>query len=179
MKAMLRDSFLRSPSCGACEKCAAEDYAACPALDEGDWPAFWRLARATRASGEDLMAVIQAAMEYQTARPTPAPPGSPSPGGSTSLKSREPSPSRGPSLPAAFADLPDGRPDRHSGCSALTGLSPRLFLNVVYAWLAARCPDDDARKKLDEELHAPAGGWDAAERNLWTAIMNAPDPGRG
>jgi hypothetical protein len=49
----------------------------------------------------------------------------------------------------------------------------------VYAWLAARCADADARKKLDEELYAPAGGWDQAERDLMAAIMRAPDPPGG
>jgi hypothetical protein len=33
------------------------------------------------------------------------------------------------------------------------------------------------RKRLDEELYAPAGGWEQAERDLMTKIMHAPDPG--
>lgn len=48
----------------------------------------------------------------------------------------------------------------------------------MYAHLAASCAGDpDARKRLDEDLYAPASGWDAAERNLMTAIMRAPAPG--
>ena len=51
-------------------------------------------------------------------------------------------------------------------------LTPRQFGNVVYARLAAACLDGDARKALDEDLYAPLIGWEAAERNLWTAIMS-------
>ena len=50
------------------------------------------------------------------------------------------------------------------------GLTPRQFGNVVYARLAASCPDEESRKRLDEDLYAPLGGWDAAERNLMAAI---------
>ena len=49
---------------------------------------------------------------------------------------------------------------------------------MVFAHLAAQCPDAEARKQLEEELYAPAGGWDAAEKRLRAAIMAAPDPGR-
>jgi len=49
-----------------------------------------------------------------------------------------------------------------------------MFCNVVYARLAAGCLEERDRKRLDEELYAPAGGWDAAERNLWKVIMSAP-----
>jgi hypothetical protein len=34
-----------------------------------------------------------------------------------------------------------------------------------------------AREKLDEELYAPMGGWDAADQRLWAAVMSAPDVG--
>jgi hypothetical protein len=108
LKSMIRDGFIRTPCCGACEQCVAEDYAGCPQLDEGDWPRFWRLAKATRASAEELMEVVQKLVEAQTARPTQQPSDSSSPGGSSSPKSREPSPWPGRSLPAAFADLPAG-----------------------------------------------------------------------
>jgi hypothetical protein len=55
-------------------------------------------------------------------------------------------------------------------------LSPRQFGNVVYARLAAGCGDAKSRRELDEELYAPMGGWDAADRRLWTQIHAAPDP---
>ncbi len=42
-----------------------------------------------------------------------------------------------------------------------------MLCNVVYARLAAGCADNESRQKLDEELYAPAGGWEPAERNLW------------
>lgn len=55
-------------------------------------------------------------------------------------------------------------------------LTARQFGNVVYARLAAQCLDGEDRKRLDEELYAPMGGWEAAEQRLWAAIM-APAPG--
>jgi hypothetical protein len=47
---------------------------------------------------------------------------------------------------------------------------------VVYAHLAAGCAGDpEARKRLDEDLYAPLGGWDNAERKLMALIAAAPD----
>lgn len=51
-----------------------------------------------------------------------------------------------------------------------------MFANLVYARLTAGCMDADARRQLDEELYAPAGGWEAADQRLMAAIMAAPDP---
>jgi hypothetical protein len=108
LKSMIRDGFIRTPSCGGCEACTDERYDECEQLDEGDWPRFWRFVKAVRADAEELMGVVQKLVEHQTARPTQQPSGSSSPGGSSSEKSREPSPWPGRSLPAAFAGLPEG-----------------------------------------------------------------------
>jgi hypothetical protein len=57
----------------------------------------------------------------------------------------------------------------------------RLFCNLVYARLASACPDGESRDGLDRELGAPAGGWDAAERELWRRVneANARQAGEG
>lgn len=103
---MLEGAFLLAPSCGTCKACVDERYGDCPQRDPGDWPKFWRFARAVNATTEELMDVVQAAVEHATARPTSAPSGSSPPGRSTSRKSRGRSSSE--ELPAAFANLPEG-----------------------------------------------------------------------
>jgi hypothetical protein len=35
------------------------------------------------------------------------------------------------------------------------------------------------RRRLDEELYAPAGGWEKADRDLMDKIMRAPDSDPG
>ncbi|HEY5987042.1 MAG TPA: hypothetical protein VIV12_11805 [Streptosporangiaceae bacterium] len=55
-------------------------------------------------------------------------------------------------------------------------MTPRVFCNVVYARLAAACLDAKERERLDQEVYAPAIGWEQADRNLWKAVMSAPDP---
>jgi hypothetical protein len=49
----------------------------------------------------------------------------------------------------------------------------------VYARLVADCQRAEdpykAREKLDEELYAPLGGWEAADRRLWAAVMSASE----
>ncbi len=107
MYEMLRGCFVLAPSCGECEECDAERYEACPARDPGDWPAFRRRALAVHADGEEIMKVVEQAMEQITARPTLPRSGSSSPARPPSANSREPS-SLPEGLPAAFRDLPEG-----------------------------------------------------------------------
>lgn len=102
---MIEGAFILTYSCGTCETCQDERYEECPQRDPGDWPAFWRLARATGATGDELMEIVQAGVEQATARPTPAPSGSSSPGRVTSVNSKGSSSSR---VPEAFAKLPPG-----------------------------------------------------------------------
>jgi thiol-disulfide isomerase/thioredoxin len=105
MKEMIRDSFVQVPSCGTCEACEAERYDDCPALDLGDFPKFWRFAKAVRVPADELLEVVQQAIEQATARPTPARSGSSSPARSRSANSKGSSSSR--ELPAAFQELAD------------------------------------------------------------------------
>ena len=100
MKAMLRDCFLQAPSCGTCAACEAEDYDACPSLDLGDFPKFWRFVKAVRPAADELFEVVQGATEQAMARPTPARSGSSSPARSRSANSKGPSSS--PEVPEAF-----------------------------------------------------------------------------
>jgi hypothetical protein len=106
MKEMIRDSFVQVPSCGTCEACEDERYDECPTLDLGDFPRFWRFVKAVRVPADELLEVVQQAIEQATARPTPARSGSSSPARSRSANSKASSSSR--ELPAAFADLPAG-----------------------------------------------------------------------
>jgi hypothetical protein len=102
MKDMIRGCFVLHPACGTCEQCEAENYDSCPEADPGDWPRFWRLARATGADAEELMEVVTAATEQALARPTRARSGSSSPARRPSANSKALS-----SLPPAFQELAD------------------------------------------------------------------------
>jgi hypothetical protein len=104
---MLRASFIVTFSCGSCEACIEDRFDECPALDEGEWPAFWRFAAAVGATGDELMEVVTQASEHATARPTPAPSGSSPPAPTTSRKSKARS-SSGGRVPAEFAALQPG-----------------------------------------------------------------------
>ncbi|HEY5987041.1 MAG TPA: hypothetical protein VIV12_11800 [Streptosporangiaceae bacterium] len=108
IKDVLRDMFVQRPACGACEACDAELYAQCPQFDPGDWPKFWRLARAVHADGEDLFGVATQAMEQLAARPTRPPSGFSPPGPPPSPRSRERSSPLPADLPEAFRKLPEG-----------------------------------------------------------------------
>lgn len=54
-------------------------------------------------------------------------------------------------------------------------MSPRLYCNVIYATLTARCGEKKDRDDLDRDLYAPMGGWGAAEQRLWGRVADAPD----
>lgn len=54
----------------------------------------------------------------------------------------------------------------------LDGLNPRLLCNITYAYLTARL-DPKQREAFDADLHAPPGGWDAADAALQKAILTA------
>jgi len=106
MYEMLRGCFILAPACGACEACDGERYGDCPQFDPGDWPKFRRRALATGADGEEIMKVVEQAMEQAAARPTPPRSGSSSPARPASPNSKGPSSS--PGLPDAFRKLPEG-----------------------------------------------------------------------
>jgi len=103
MYEMIRGCFIQSPACGTCEACDEERFDDCPKFDAGDWPRFRRVATAVCAGGDEILKVVQDAMEQITARPTKPAPGSSPPPPPGSGNSKEPS-----SLPAAFRALPDG-----------------------------------------------------------------------
>lgn len=48
-------------------------------------------------------------------------------------------------------------------------MSPRMFCNVVLAWLSEGL-DGEGRKALERELYAPADGWDAADQRVFAAL---------
>jgi len=48
-----------------------------------------------------------------------------------------------------------------------------MFGNLVYARLAAACPERADRERLDAELCAPLRGWDAVNRELMAMINSA------
>jgi hypothetical protein len=50
---------------------------------------------------------------------------------------------------------------------------------VVYAWLLARCADTEAREQMVQSIYAPPGGWDAAEKGMFAAIMAAGGDSEG
>jgi hypothetical protein len=52
----------------------------------------------------------------------------------------------------------------------------RIALNRIHAYLLAGL-DTEGRRALDEALTAPAGGWEAAEERLLTAIDRAAQEG--
>jgi hypothetical protein len=54
----------------------------------------------------------------------------------------------------------------------------RVVCNVVYAHLVAGL-DAEGREKLDAELDAPLGGWDAVEARLWRRFDEAAAAGGG
>ncbi len=101
MKAMIKGCFTLTYSCGTCPACQDDDYDACPQLDLGDFPRFWRLVEAAGVGAEELMGVVEAGMEQAMARPTRAPSGSssPAPRASGNSKGRSSSPGR---VPEAF-----------------------------------------------------------------------------
>jgi hypothetical protein len=103
---MIRGVFVQHPACGACEACDADQFDVCPQFDPGDFPRFWRVAKATAASAEDLLGVVQQAIEQATARPTPPPSGSSAPGRPASASSKDPFLQQ--DLPEAFRKLPPG-----------------------------------------------------------------------
>jgi hypothetical protein len=105
MKDMIRDTFVQHPSCGTCEACMDERYDDCPDLDLGDFPAFWRFVKAVRVPADELLQVVQQAIEQSTARPTGARSGSSSPARSSSANSKVPSSSLPGELPPAFRKL--------------------------------------------------------------------------
>jgi hypothetical protein len=82
-----------------------ERYDDCPELDLGDFPAFWRFVKAVRPPADELLEVVQQAIEQATARPTGARSGSSSPARSSSANLKVPSSS--PALPPAFQALAD------------------------------------------------------------------------
>jgi hypothetical protein len=45
--------------------------------------------------------------------------------------------------------------------------------------MAGQCLDGKDRQRLDEDLYAPPGGWEAADERLRAAIAAAPDPEGG
>jgi len=46
----------------------------------------------------------------------------------------------------------------------------------VYAWLLSGCAGDpEARKKLEDQIYAPAQGIDSLNEQFW-AVINEPDP---
>jgi hypothetical protein len=104
MYEMIRGCFIMAPACGTCEACDDERFDECPAFDAGDWPRFKRVATAVCAGGDEILKVVQQAMEQITARPTSAGPGSSPPEPPPSANSKDPY----SSLPAAFRALPDG-----------------------------------------------------------------------
>jgi hypothetical protein len=103
---MIRGVFIQSPACGACDACDNDRFDDCAQFDAGDFPRFWRVAKATSASGDDLFGVVKQAIEQAAARPTRPPSGSSRPGrlASASLKA----PSLPQDLPEAFRNLPPG-----------------------------------------------------------------------
>lgn len=75
---MLRDCFVVAPPCDECETCRGTekiepDPDRCPHQDLGDWPRFEMDASRKKATPEDLMAVIQDAVQLIAARPTRRP----------------------------------------------------------------------------------------------------------
>jgi len=103
MHELIRGCFIQAPACGTCEACDDERFDECPQFDAGDWPRFRRTATAVCAGPDEILKVVQEAMEQITARPTSAPPGSSPPAPQPSGNSRDPS-----SLPEAFRRLPPG-----------------------------------------------------------------------
>ncbi len=55
-------------------------------------------------------------------------------------------------------------------------MSPRLYANITYAWLAEGLPPE-MRDKLDRELTAPVGGWDEAQRRAFARLADLAEPG--
>ena len=49
-------------------------------------------------------------------------------------------------------------------------MSPRMFANVVYAWLMSRAVDGESRARIDATLYAPVEGADALQRNFLANI---------
>jgi hypothetical protein len=103
---MIRGVFVQHPACGACEECDGERFDHCPEFKPGDFPRFWRVAKATGATAEDLLSVVQQAIEQATARPTLPRSGSSQPARPLSANSK--APSLPPDLPEAFRKLPPG-----------------------------------------------------------------------
>lgn len=77
MYAMLRDCIDQgTPPCGECEECLTQPGVpdpACPDYDGGEWGRFEAHALVTKATADELFAVVQEAMQVITARPTRQP----------------------------------------------------------------------------------------------------------
>ncbi len=61
-------------------------------------------------------------------------------------------------------------------------MTPRLFANLVYAWLCARVAfsdDPKARQRLDDELYAPLEGLAAMQENFLANLAAAAAGGDG
>jgi hypothetical protein len=97
MYAMIRDCIHPGREC-TCAKPGGKHQPGCE-YDPGDWERFERYAIEQRAEGEDLMAVVEQAMEVVSARPIRQPSGSSPPGRPTSRKSRSRSSRPGSRVP--------------------------------------------------------------------------------